>query len=528
MRGRVAVVLALVGAALAAIVGDGEDALADAAGQQRPQFADAWGTSGIGDAELENPRGVAVNRTTGDIYVADTANDRIVRYDADGRLLGTFGSTAVNGLPLDSPWDVAVNGNGWIYVADTGNDRIVRYTNAAGAGAGLTWGSAGSGNLRFNDPKGIDVGTDGDVWVADTGNDKIKVYEFDGTFQRKFGTSGSGNGQFDDPRDVAIGIEGRAYVADTGNDRIQVFDSVGGFITAFGRTGTGSRRFESPQGVWIGNNLPPSGSVFVADTGNDRVTVWDLVGNTPTFERKFGGTGSGNRQMEAPRNVFMGQDGRRFVVDTGNDRLQVFDPPITEGISGQVVDATSGVGLGEAVVSISDATTFDLVAVVQADADGDYQAAVPPGEYAVAFFDPAGAYDFEYYEDQPDFSTFEPVLVNAGSVTTGDMEVSAPLPTAVANPGNIAGTVTESAGPAAGTWVLAIDATGHIDRAVQVDPAGDYEIVALEQGNYTLLFLDPRGVNPSEFHDDTPDPTAATPVVVQLGQTTDVDAVLGP
>ena len=525
MRGRVATVLAIIGAVVAAAMGDGGDALADAVGQERPQFADAWGTSGSGDAELQNPKGVAVDRTTGDIYVADTANDRIVRYDADGRLLGTFGTNPVGGLPLDGPWDVAVNDNGWIYVADTGNDRIVRYSSPGSAGA--TWGSSGSGNLRFSSPKGIDVDTAGNVWVADSGNDKIKVYDFLGAFVRKFGTSGTGNGQFDDPRDVAIGIESRAYVADTGNDRVQVFEFVGTFVTSFGGTGTGSRRFESPQGVWVANNLPPSGSVFVADTGNDRVTVWDLVGNTPTFERKFGGTGSGNRQMEAPRNVFMGQDGRRFVVDTGNDRLQVFDPPITEGIEGSISDAVSGAGLEQALAVISDATTFALVAVAEADVDGDYQAALPPGDYSVAFVDPSGTYDFEYFEDQPDVTTFTPVTVTAGAVATADGALTAPLGTPVANPGNIAGTVTESAGPAAGTWVLAIDSTGHVDRAVQADAAGHYELVALEAGNYSLVFLDPRGVNPAEFYDDTPDPTLATPVVVTLAGTATADAILG-
>ncbi len=528
MRGRIATAVVTAAVAMvAAVTAGGGDALADAAGQQRPQFADAWGTSGSGDANLQNPKGVAVNEDTGDIYVADTANDRIVRYDADGRLLGTFGSTPVNGAPLDGPWDVAVNENDWVYVADTGNDRIVRY-NADGTG-GATWGSSGSGNLRFASPKGIDVDTGGDVWVADSGNDKIKVYDFLGTFVRKFGSSGSGNGQFDDPRDVAFGIGGRAYVADTGNDRIQVFDSLGTFVTTFGSTGTGSRRGEAPQGVWIGHNSPPSQSVFVADSGNDRVTVWQLTGNTATFERKFGGTGSLSRQMEAPRNVYVDEGGRRYVIDTGNDRLQVFDPPITEGIEGRITDAAiPGAGHELGIVTVSDASTLDLVAVVQTDADGDYQAAVPPGDYAVAFVDQTGAYDFEYFQDEPDFTSFDPVTVGAGAVTTADLAVSQPFPPPPGALGEIVGTVTEGPSPAAGTWVLAVDSAGRVERAVQVDPAGDYRIAGVEVGNYLLLFLDQRGVNATEFYDDAVDPTFADLVVVTAGVTTTADADLQP
>ncbi len=442
-----------------------------AGGEQRPRFADAWGGSGSGDGNLENPRGVAVN-DFGEIYVADTANDRIVQYDADGRFLTSFGTNLVAGVHLDNPWDVAVDANEFVWVADTGNHRIVRYGRSGGAGFPV--GSRGAGNLRFQSPKGIDVDTGNDVWVADSGNDKIKVYEFDGTFQFKFGSPGSANGQFDDPRDVAIGLEGLAYVADTGNDRVQVFSAIG------------------------------------------------------AFETSFGGTGSLNRQMEAPRNVFLGDDERRYVVDTANDRLQVFDPPVTEGIAGTITDAVSGAGFEHALATISDATTFDLVAVAEADADGDYQAALPPGDYSVAFLDPSDSYDSEYFDNQADFTTFTPVTVTAGAVTAVDAGLTPQLVNAPSNPGNIAGEVTEAAGPAAGTWVVAVDALGEIARAVQADPTGHYEINALEAGNYVVLFLDPRGVNVTEFFDDTPDRNFATPLVLSLGTTVTADAHLAP
>jgi len=88
--------------------------------------------------------------------------------------------------------------------------------------------------------------------------------------------------------------------------------------------------------------------------------------------------------------------------------------------------------------------------------------------------------------------------------------------------------VTEPAGPAAGTWVVAVDSTGRVQRATQADPAGHYELLQLEQGNYTVLFLDPKGINATEFYDDALDPSLAVPVVVTGGGQTTADADLQP
>jgi DNA-binding beta-propeller fold protein YncE len=64
------------------------------------------------------------------------------------------------------------------------------------------------------------------------------------------------------------------FVADTANDRIQVFDSSGTFITKWGSSGTGDGEFNSPQGVAVD---PSTGNVFVADTFNDRIQVFALT-----------------------------------------------------------------------------------------------------------------------------------------------------------------------------------------------------------------------------------------------------------
>ncbi len=505
----------------AALVAADDQVGADANGAAAPYFADAWASSGVGFENLDNPRGVAVHPVSGDVYVADTANDRIVQYDSDGRFVRTFGATPAFGQRLDSPWDVAVSAFGEVFVADTGNHRVVKY-NSGGVPL-LAWGSLGSGNSLFRGPKGIALGPSNTVVVADTGNSKIKVYTALGTFQRQFGTAGSGPGQLRLPRDVAASASS-IYVADTGNDRVAQFSTGGAFVRAFGTTGSGTNQLESPQGIFTQGTPASTTSVFVADTGNDRMSVWSSAG---VAERRFGGTGSRNREMEAPRNVFVDQANRRYVIDSGNDRLQLFDPPVSSGIVGEITDDGTGVGIPNTVAVISDHTTFDLVAVAETGATGDFQIAVPSGTYAVAFLDPTGGHEFEYFNDQPDVSTAGAVPV-AGAATRTDAALTPhPVPPAT-DPGTIAGRLGEPAGDAAGTWVVLVDSTGGVARAVQAGPLGKYRITDVSAGNYTLLFLDPRGVNATEFYDDTPDPTLATPVVVHAGATTRANAHLDP
>lgn len=535
MRGRtITRVLALtVAATVGATVGGqgSRDVAADPAGAAEPQIFDTLGSAGDDDGELDNPRGVAVSRTTGDVFVADTGNDRIVQYDADGRFVRTLGETPIDGVPLDQPWDVAMSAsNAQIFVADTGNDRIVIYNVDSGIEVGH-WGTTGSGAYRFRSPRGVTVGNDGSIYVADTGNNRVKVYDGGRTHVATYGTTGSGPGQFRGPRDVAVNLTAMMFVTDTGNDRVSVWDLVTDtFVRTFGSTGTGNRRFEAPAGIWEAGNNPATESMFIADTGNDRISVWsyDEVTDVATWESTFGATGDENEELEAPRNITIGDDLRRYVIDSGNDRLALLDPSGPPGIYGRVTN-TFGAGAGNVVVLAQDATTFDPVVVAEADRDGTYQLPLPPGDYLLTFFDPDGGHVPEYFPDHTNFGDAEPVEVLADTVTRIDTTLSVtanPLPST----GVIRGTVNEPAGPAARTWALAVNAnTGQLVQGTQVDPAGHYRIDGLPTANYLVLFLDPRGVNASEFHDDTLDPAQADPVAVSSsGPAVVVSATLAP
>jgi hypothetical protein len=164
-------------------------------------------------------------------YVADTGHNRILIYGPEGTLRARLGADEGSGAPgsgpgsFDHPGAVAVDGAGEIYVADTANNRIVKLS-PRGAVVG-EWGSRGSGDGRFHSPDGIALDGAGNVYVLDRENNRVEVFGADGQFLAKWGDRGPGVGQFSQPAALAVGCEGSVYVADTNNNRIERFDLSG-------------------------------------------------------------------------------------------------------------------------------------------------------------------------------------------------------------------------------------------------------------------------------------------------------------
>ncbi len=102
-----------------------------------------------------------------------------------------------------------------------------------------------------------------------------------GAFLLTFGSHGSGDGQFDSPCGVYADSSGTIYVADTMNDRVQKFSSTGAFLLKFGATGTGSGQFIGPLAI-TGDYR---GNVYVTDRHG--IQKFDHSGN---FLLKFSAT----------------------------------------------------------------------------------------------------------------------------------------------------------------------------------------------------------------------------------------------
>src|SRR5919106_5925920 len=171
---------------------------------------------------------------------------------------------------FNQPKGIAVDQEGNVYVADTANNRIQVFSSN---GTFISkWGEYGAGDGMLVSPEGIAIDPlSGNVYVADTGNNRIQVFSSNGTFIANWGKYGADNDSFNSPAGIAID-QGNVYVADTGNNRIQVFSSNGTFISKWGEYGF--REVRPPDGMRFPEGIaidPLSGNVYVADTVNNRI-----------------------------------------------------------------------------------------------------------------------------------------------------------------------------------------------------------------------------------------------------------------
>jgi sugar lactone lactonase YvrE len=312
-----------------------------------PLYSNQFGDEG---AQMKEP-GLAAIDSSGDLWVADWGNDRILKYSPAGVLLGAYGAEGAAEGQLQGPFGIAINqSTGNVYVADEGNHRIVELNSSGEFEKTMGWGVtdgknefeickkgsytcqagiAGSGQGQLNWPKGIAVDSSGDVWVADAGNDRIQEYNAEGEYLQEFGKEGSGELQFKYPIGIAF-AGGNLYVAERENNRVQEVSPAGKYLSQFGKEGTGNGEFKSPRGIVTD---PVTGNLYVVDGGNDRVQELSTSGKMIT---KFGSAGSGAGQFSEPRGVVVSASGGIYVSDAGNNRVQEWSrsrwlPTLTEG-----------------------------------------------------------------------------------------------------------------------------------------------------------------------------------------------------
>jgi len=246
------------------------------------------------------------------------------------------------------------------------------------------FGSQGTAPGQFQNPNGIEVGPDGFVYVADTGNHRIQKFTADGQFVAAWGQHSSVETEtgmrpagFLEPWDVAVAPDGTIYVADTWNHRIQRLDAEGNTISVWGLFGqygpeevVGQSAFYGPRGIVIG----PGDRVYVADTGNKRVQVFEPDGQ---FAFQWGGGGVLDGYLDEPVGISIGPNGVVYVADTWNRRVQVFDK--------------NGTYLRQWAIAGWDTGLPDEKPYLAVDVNG-YVYVTDPGHYRVLVFDGLGNY----------------------------------------------------------------------------------------------------------------------------------------
>jgi len=274
-----------------------------------------WGDNDLRDGQFNFPEGVAVDGS-GNVYVADTFNNRIQKFDSSGVFISKWGTNGTGDGQFDRPFDVAVDGSGNVYIADYLNDRIQKF-NSSGTFISK-WGTSGSGDGQFDGPIGVIVDGSGNIYVAEAGNDRIQKFDSSGTYVTKWGSNGAADGQFSNPYDVTVDGSGNILVADFSNNRIQKFDSSGTFISKWGTPGTGDGQFNSPISITVDG----SGNVLVADADNARIQKFDSAG---VFITKWGSDGTNDGQFSFPVGVAADGSDNVYVSGESTNRIQKFN-----------------------------------------------------------------------------------------------------------------------------------------------------------------------------------------------------------
>lgn len=306
------------------------------------RVVDEVGGSRSGDTgDLAAARAIALD-AAGNVYIADTPNGRITKYDASLDYVTHFGSkgtgpgqfTQVYGLAIGTGRGAGGALTEIVYTVD-GDGRISRFTTD-----GAYIGSFAPG-AALNQPRMAEVNpATNELFVVNARAREVVVFDVAGTEVRRFGSGGTGPGRFQgDPRGIAISNDGsRVFVSDEGNHRVQVWSAAGVYQSAFGGSkGTASYLVDAR-----GLDVAPGGVLVVSDEWDFGLKEWSLQG---TFQRTLFGTPPPVGGVNSPRGLAVDGNGRVFVSDWWNQRVQRFEPDgsgvLTWGQRGTTADPGS-------------------------------------------------------------------------------------------------------------------------------------------------------------------------------------------
>lgn len=349
----------------------------------------------------------------GNLYIADQANLQVQKRNEAGSYLSKLYSYYPSTF---GPNAIAIGPTGNIYAAFSLRNIVQVYSptyellDTIGTYTGSIVGSSADG--EFYDPQGVAVDSQGNIYVTDRNNYRVQKFDSNGNFIKKWGSQGINPGQFSNggssegPQGIAVDGDDNVYVSDPGMDRIQKFTSNGEYLMSFngweygypvnvfdrgtyitpavdedgnqyrqntstqeiiktnaggtellrwGEAGTGPGQFNLLADTYT-KVVVYNDEVYVADTGNNRIQVFDLDGE---YVRSIGEAGSGDGQLQIVTDFLFDSDGHLQVVDAFNARIQTFMPDGTY---------MSQWGQGDA----GDSATIPLWIFEDTDGNGDF------------------------------------------------------------------------------------------------------------------------------------------------------------
>jgi len=260
-------------------------------------------TTVVGD--LNKPHEIRFDRN-GNLFIADTGNHVIRRFDVKSKTLTAFAGTGTAGYSGDGgpaskaeikePISLEFNANGDLFIADVSN-HVIRRVDAksgvistfAGTGkAGPTPDGAAIKGTALNGPRSLASDAAGDLWlVTREGNQVLRFDLTRNTIRHAIGTGAQGfggdggpakNATLSGPKNIFIAPTGDVYLADTENHAIRRLNKVRGTLELVAGTGKAGPTLASdplqtqlarPHGVWVDDD----GGIFISDSDNHRILL---------------------------------------------------------------------------------------------------------------------------------------------------------------------------------------------------------------------------------------------------------------
>ena len=234
-------------------------------------FVQQFGSLGHGDGQLwresnRGPTGIAVSND-GFVYVADTWNYRIQKFTLDGKFVAKWG-TYVNLVTgpqggdrsgLYGPRGIAIGPSGDLYVTDTGNSRVVVY--GPDGTFRREFGSKGTAAGQLDEPVGIAVSADGSrVYVADSNNARIAVFDGQGKAVAQWAVEDWKGKSYYEPF-LALDQSGALYATSSVTRQVMKFDADGKIVSRLSGGSAAEDTFAAPFGIAIAKD----GSLYISD-----------------------------------------------------------------------------------------------------------------------------------------------------------------------------------------------------------------------------------------------------------------------
>ena len=260
---------------------------------------------GSAPGELDGPEGVAIDESSGNIFVAEFSNCRISVFSQTGEFIKYFGKNC-----FISPWGIAIR-NDDVFVSDVNNDAVLHF-NLTNMELIRKVGKLGSGKLEFSSPHQLCISLNGDVYVCDSDNNRIQVL----TSELKF-RSIIKHESLSHPMDIKLRKELMYVLSNRHNPCFHIFTLNGDKIRSILSLGEGLQ-LSNPMFFC----LDPNANIVVSDNDNHSIQVF-----TPEGEllHRIGQEGYEKGMLFNPKGLFLTKEGKLICVsDNENFGLQIF------------------------------------------------------------------------------------------------------------------------------------------------------------------------------------------------------------